>query len=451
MPRATSKTKKKRANGEGTFYKQGNGWIYQFSLGRKDDGTLHRKSFVGATKTVCLERKDAYLKSLELQKTMAQEDQQQRLQEALKPPVVLFTDAFMDWIQLYKAPPATKPTTYGSYLDTFRIHLCPHFGGMDLRDITSDEVQFYYQMKQKNGARLDGRSGGLSAKTIRNHHMLLKDFFSYAKKRYKLECNPTEDTKRPEVVTAPRRVLAPEEMQIFIQEVMMETQRVAILFSLFTGLRIGELLSLRITDLNLSKQSFTVERNLTRVRTDAISFDNPNIEILNFKPKNKTQLIIQNTPKTKTSCREIPMSDALCDLVVRHVFFLKQSGWPNPLDLLFPSKKGTHLDPKSFEIRLNAVSKRCQMKKVNPHALRHTFATRLVDENVPLVTIKNILGHASIQTTQIYTHGNIEVERDAITGITNFLDVQAVVTAPSLNGTKKRMKFADIELPLSTT
>ncbi len=421
MPRLSTKAKKKRSNGEGTFYRKPDGWVYQMTLGYNENGTPHRKSFSGRTQAICLERKQAFLAA-----QAEAEKQRVKLEAAGGIPVAYFNPTFLEWLRLYKSPPTNKPTTYGSYLDLFTTHFSPYFGEMELHSITSDTVQTYYQEKQKDGARKDGRPGGLSAKSIRNHHMILKDFFNYAKKKFKLNDNPTEDTKRPEVVTPPRRVLEPEEMQIFIQEVMQETQRVAILFGLFTGLRIGELLSLRMDDLNLSKQTFMVQRNLTRVRTDAITLDNPNIQILNYKPENKTQLIIQNTPKTKTSCREIPMSENLMTLVSGHIYFLAHSNWPNPNDLLFPSKTGTHIDPKSFELRLNAVSKRCEIKKVNPHALRHTFATRLVDENVPITTIKNILGHSSIQTTQIYTHGNIELERKAITALSMRLNPPCV-------------------------
>ena len=91
---------------------------------------------------------------------------------------------------------------------------------------------------------MDGRNGGLSPKTIRNHHMILKDFFTYAQSKYKLPCNPTLSTTRPEVVAKEMRVLSPSEMQIFMEEVMKETQRIAILTDLFVGFRVGELLAL---------------------------------------------------------------------------------------------------------------------------------------------------------------------------------------------------------------
>lgn len=177
---------------------------------------------------------------------------------------------------------------------------------------------------------MDGRKGGLSAKTIQNQHMLLKDFFAYAMRKYHLPCNPTVDTTRPEVITPEMRVLSPSEMQVFIEEVMRETQRVAILTTLFVGFRVGEVLALKISDLDLEKQTLSVTKNLIRVPTAAVSPENPNIEILNYDPKKKTHLIVQNTPKTSTSNREIAISDGLCELLIRHLFTLENSTWPNP-------------------------------------------------------------------------------------------------------------------------
>ncbi len=277
--------------------------------------------------------------------------------------------------------------------------------------------------------------------------MLLKDFFDYAVKKYKLEENPTLDTTRPEVHTPEMRVLAPNEMEIFIQEVMKETQRIAILTDLFLGLRVGELLALRIEDLDLERQVLTINKNLIRVKTEAVSLDNPNIRILNYDPRKKTHLIVQNTPKTKTSNRIIAISDGLCELLLRHLFTLAHGSWPNPEELLFPSTAGTYLDPKSFEIRLQAVSKRCEIKKVNPHALRHTMATRLVEEKVPLNIVQGILGHASIETTRKYLHKDEGIERAAVNTMTNFVQMSSFDQPVQLNGAKSRGRFADLPLP----
>ncbi|HIU44066.1 MAG TPA: site-specific integrase [Candidatus Ventrousia excrementavium] len=447
---------KKRSNGEGSFWQRPDRtWVYQITIGRKADGSPERKSFKGRTKAICKQRKEeweaqqAALKAkVEADKLEAAriEEEQQRLGHSIESET-LFEPAFLEWLRLYKSPPTRKPSTYASYIDTYNIHFAPAFGSLPLYQITQDVIQEYYQKKQLNGARMDGKKGGLSPKTIRNHHMILKDFFTYAIGKYKLPGNPTLSTTRPEVIQKEMRVLSPDEMQIFIEEVMKETQRMAILTDLFVGFRVGELLALQISDLNLQRQTLTVNKNLIRVNTAALSLDNPNIKILNYDPKKKTHLIVQSTPKTKSSNREIAISDGLCELLVRHIFTLSHSSWPNPNNLLFPSKTGTYIDPKSFGIRLSAVSKRCEIKKVNPHALRHTLATRLVEEKTPLNIVQGILGHSSIETTRKYLHKNEDVEREAIGAMTDYLDMEKLSKTPQLNGAKKRAKFAGIILP----
>lgn len=416
----------------------------------------YRKAFKGRTKTICKERRALWEEEQEkLKLEAAAEEQEKARLEELRAKLghsieseILFSEAFPLWLDLYKAPPTRKPTTYGSYLDTYRLHFSEAFGNLPLYQITQDVIQDYYLRKQKNGGRNDGKKGGLSAKTIRNHHMILKDFFRYALSKYKLPVNPTLGTNRPSVATPEMRVLSPGEMQIFMEEVMRETQRVAILTTLFVGFRVGEVLALKLEDLDLERQTLTVNKNLIRVKTETISPDNPNIEILNYDPKKRTHLIVQNTPKTSSSHREIAISDALCELLLRHIFTLANSSWPNPNGLLFPSKVGTHLDPKSFEVRLAAISKRCEIRKVNPHALRHTLATRLVEDRVPLNIVQGILGHASIETTRKYLHKNEDIEREAIDTMSAYLHMDRMNEAPKLNGAAPRAKFADIPLPV---
>ena len=132
---------------------------------------------------------------------------------------------------------------------------------------------------------------------------------------------------------------------------------------------------------------------------------------------------------------------------IHSVHFGMATPFGRNLHLLFPSRAGTYIDPKSFEIRLNAISKRCEIKKVNPHALRHTLATRLVEERMPLNIVQGILGHSSIETTRKYLHKNTDIEREAITSMTDYLSSDKLENAPRLNGTKKRAKFAGIPLP----
>ena len=190
----------RRSNGEGSFYQQKDkSWVYQVTYGRKEDGSPYRKAFKGRTKTICKERRAQWEE--EQARIKAEEEAQaaesarlEELRAKLGHPIeaeILFSEAFLKWLELYKSPPARKPSTYASYLDTYRIHFAEAFGNLPLYQITQDTIQDYYQRKQKNGGRLDGRKGGLSAKTIQNQHMLLKDFFAYAMRKYHLPCTTT--------------------------------------------------------------------------------------------------------------------------------------------------------------------------------------------------------------------------------------------------------------------
>lgn len=93
---------------------------------------------------------------------------------------------------------------------------------------------------------------------------------------------------------------------------------------------------------------------------------------------------------------------------------------PNPLNLVFPSKKGTYTDPRTYQKRIEADMKHCSILGVNVHALRHTFATRLLEQQVHLVVIKELLGHSSVDTTMKYTHVLSEEKRKAVSTLNDF-------------------------------
>ena len=449
------KRKMKRANGEGTFYQRDDDtWVHQITLGRKADGKPDRKTFTGKTRTECLKKRDDYVERKEQHETEEERlfrEQQQREEEARRrghslESEVLFREAFPSWMEIYKSK-SKKATTFTSYLDIYRNHFEPYFGDMALCTISMDIVQEYYNKKQEKGCRKDRKPGSLAPKTIRNHHMLLFDFFRYACKKYKIEENPTEDAELPKVLKQKRRVLTADEMQIFLAELLRETHWVAILTGLFTGLRLGELLALEVQDIDVEKQGIQVSRNVTRVRTETIDLDSTEITVLGYRPEKKTHLIIQHSLKSEKSNRFVPVSDELFRLIAKRLFYMEQSGWPNPKNLLFPSTVGTHIDPRSFELRMEAVSSRCCIRNVNPHALRHTFATRLIEQGAAITTVKELLGHASILTTQLYVTTFEEEKRDAVDSISVFFDPSKMDDVKKLNGAKKRMQLNEVRLP----
>ena len=73
-------------------------------------------------------------------------------------------------------------------------------------------------------------------------------------------------------------------------------------------------------------------------------------------------------------------------------------------ELLFPSEMGTYIDAKNLRRSWERLLNKAGVQKKKFHALRHTYATRLFENNTSILTVSRLLGHSSIKTTEIYTH-----------------------------------------------
>lgn len=405
----------RKTNGEGTIYQRKDGsFTCQISTAQG------RKTFTGNTRKNVIEKKKRY------------EEQQNEL-EQLKARMSLkginsancqtsLTQWVYDWIQLYKKPPMVKPTTYGTYLFLWEAHIKPFFGDTPLASVTNADVQMFYNYKASNG-RIDGKKGGLSPKSIRNLHNMLNSSLQKAVGKI-IEQNPADDTDRPSVPKPDIRILTNEEMSLFLAEVLNEQHRCAMIVSLLTGVRMGELLALTWDDIDFTNKQIRINKDIIRA---------PNLE---EGAATKTHLIVQPTPKTQSSNRTIPMTDEINQLLFVERQRQKQAQSSeressrrqqrdcrnlNPDNIVFPTRVGTHIDPRSFEKRISRVAERCNIPHISVHALRHTFATRLIEQNVPIRVVQELLGHSEGTTTMRYTHALENEKRKAVDSFNGIL------------------------------
>lgn len=414
----------RKSNGEGTWYQTSEGtWVYQITT-TNESGEKYRKSFSGKTKKIVKEKYKAFQEE--------QETIQHKIEMGLSPlksdlekQSISLTQWVFDWIQLYKKP-KVKATTYASYMQMWGTHIKPFFGELPLASITNQDMQTFYNFKLREG-RLDGK-GGLSPKSIRNLHVMLHSALQKAVGKIIL-VNPAEDTDRPTVSDKEMRVLTAEEMQIFMREINTERLRAAMFLSLFTGIRMGELLALTWDDVDFKKKAIRISKDYVRV--PVYNEDGS---------KAGTKLIVQETPKSKKSVRTIPVQQDVFAMLLLQKHDQESHKRYNPLNLVFPSKVGTHTDPRTYQKRIIAVSKRCEIQHVNVHALRHTFATRLVELQVPLKIIQELLGHASVTTTMKYTHA-LDEEKEKAVGSMDSLLPTAQSAAADNKAASKPKKF----------
>ena len=161
-------------------------------------------------------------------------------------------------------------------------------------------------------------------------------------------------------------------------------RNLGIYISLTTGLRIGEICGLKWSDMDTVKGTITVNRTIER------------IYILEGGHKH-TELVI-NTPKTKNSCREIPMSKELLAMV-------RPQKKVVPPDYYVLTNEVKPTEPRTYRNYYYRLMKRLDIPRLKYHGLRHSFATRSIESNCDYKTVSVLLGHANITTTlNLYVH-----------------------------------------------
>ena len=163
-----------------------------------------------------------------------------------------------------------------------------------------------------------------------------------------------------------------------------------ILFTLFTGIRIGELCGLKWEDIDLSSGVVTIKRTIERIAD------------LNQNSSKKTKVIISN-PKTGSSLRTIPLPDFLCS----YLLTFKRND-----NFYFLTASEKYIEPTQFYVKYKKFMSNLGMGQFTFHSLRHTFATNCVELGFDIKSLSEILGHANITTTlAIYVHPTMKQKR----------------------------------------
>ena len=175
---------------------------------------------------------------------------------------------------------------------------------------------------------------------------------------------------------------------------------------LLTGMRIGEICGLRWGDIDFNKKVVHVKRN--RLYTKEFG-------------------IYEKEPKTKTSIRDIPMTDALInDLIIYMKWFrIADDRFDERLDEYYVAVnlRREPVFPHSVGQWLGFYEKKWNMKHVTCHGLRHTYCSLLLSQNVPIQTVSKYMGHSdSTVTLKVYSHFIPDTQDKAITALNNLIE-----------------------------
>ena len=283
-----------------------------------------------------------------------------------------------------------KGATINKYQNIIDTHILPELGNMKLSDITSTVINTFLTKKMLNG-RVD-HSGGLSASYVRTMMLIINSALEFAVNEQM--CPPLKSPILKPV--APKNeisILSLEEQKKLETQLLVDLNptHIGILLSLHTGLRIGEVCALTWDDIDLKNSIIHVCHTVARVK----------------KTDSSGSMLIIDTPKTKASDRNIPISSALLPLLKR--------AYASASSKYVVSDKNEFISPRTYEYRYHRLLDKCGIESINYHALRHTFATRCIEVGVDVKSLSEILGHANVSVTlNTYVHSSLELKRSQL-------------------------------------
>ena len=278
-------------------------------------------------------------------------------------------NSFLKYISFEKRYSRHTVNAYHNDLNQFQVHLFGRFRTEQLSEATQLMIRDWV---------LSLMDAGVSARTVNRKIATLKAFFKFLLKKEFIKKDPTVNIKSLKTQKELPKFADESELSDFLDRVQFkesfEGKRDRLILELLygTGIRLAELIGLKVSDFNAYQSTFKVLGKRSKERI-------------------------------------IPVSRSLAELVKNHIAY-KNDLFSNGFNAyLIEKKEGGRVYPmlvyRVVRKYLNQIS---SIDKKSPHALRHTFATHLLNKGADLNAVKDLLGHSSLAATQVYTHNSMD-------------------------------------------
>lgn len=288
-----------------------------------------------------------------------------------------------------------KDQTYAKYLYLIETHIIPILGNIKIKKLESVTINNFLFEKSENG-RLDGM-GGLSQSYLQTVYFILNAAIAFSiKEGYRPNFNGEIIRPNNKISRSELEILSEKEQSILEEYLFSETneRKIGILLSLYMGLRIGEVCGLQWEDIDFATQTMHIRHTIERIAN------------VNAKPADRKTVLMLCDAKSISSNRIIPIPTNIFPLLFQN---RRTSGF------VLKGNAYEYTDPRTYQNCFHKYLRDCNLRSVNYHALRHTFATRCVEAGVDVKTLSEILGHASVNITlNTYVHSSLEHKRKQI-------------------------------------
>lgn len=295
---------------------------------------------------------------------------------------IKYIDWLTQWLENYIRP-SVKMRTYERYKLIVEQHIKDKIGRMELNELSPLVLQQFITELLQSGNKKTGK--GLSANSVNAVITVIQSSLKTAHMLGLTAEYTADKLKRPKLTEKPVECFTLAEQKRIEQAVMhgKKDKLYGILLCLYSGLRIGELIALQWSDIDLTRGILTVSKSCH---------------------DSKDGLII-DAPKTISSRRVIPLPKQLLPIL---------KGIKKKNDASFVvSAKGKSVSVRSYQRSFELLLKRLNIPHKGFHSLRHTFATRALECGMDVKTLSEILGHKNPTVTlNRYAHSLMEHKAD---------------------------------------
>ena len=328
---------------------------------------------------------------------------------------------FYEFTEICKRDYGSKelaPSTYKRYCRMLETRLIPYFGHFYITKIKPTDIMKFYDLLEKDTqlVRKKGNNGSktkkpLSGKTILEHHRLLRAMLHKAVYWQLIVANPAERVQPPKARKPKRRSYDDEQTKILLENLELLSSedtkyKVAIILTVFTGVRLGELMGLEWQDVDFKNGIISINRSSQYLADMGV---------------------FTKVPKTESSIREIAIPEFIISLLEEYKLWYEEQKsiygelWANS-DRLFVQADGKPMHPSTISKWFVKYVGQIGLPVINFHGLRHTNASLLVAQNIDIAVISARLGHAQISTTlDFYVHPLLSHNRKAGYALENLL------------------------------
>lgn len=321
---------------------------------------------------------------------------------------MLFSEYMLKWLDIIKN--SVEETTYAGYATNIKKRIAPYFEELNIRleELTALDIESFYEYCFNEL--------GVKGSTVQHYHANIHKALKYATRHDLITINPMEKVDRPRAEDYVGEFLTISEVEDLFRIARNDPLEYAIYMAAFYGLRRSELVGLKWSAIDFEKNIITIEHTVTQLYSGG-----------------ERKLIQKDRAKNKSSRRSMPLVPQFKLLLMRMMERQRNcekfcGNCYTKTDYVFVNDMGVPYTPNYITQHFALLLKKNNFRRIRFHDLRHTCASLLLKNGVPMKDIQEWLGHSDYSTTaNIYAHLDVNSKNVSASSMNDTMTINAMI------------------------